>query len=273
MVYQMMFAIITPALISGAFAERMKFTAYVVVHPALGDAGLRPDGALGLGRRRLAARAWARSTSPAAPSSTSAPGVSALVLRAGDGQAARLSRRGDAPAQPDDDAAGHRAALVRLVRLQRRQRPGAPTAWPSAPSSTTNTAGGRGGAGLDVHRVAAPRQADRPGRLLPARWPAWSAITPAAGFVAPCGARSIGVVARVVCYGAVHAQAQARLRRLAGHLRRPRRRRQLRARSLTGVFASRRSTAPAPTACSTATRASSVIQLIGVAATLVYAAW
>src|SRR3954464_4917529 len=30
MVYQLMFAIITPALISGAFAERMKFSAYVI---------------------------------------------------------------------------------------------------------------------------------------------------------------------------------------------------------------------------------------------------
>jgi Amt family ammonium transporter len=30
MAYQMMFAIITPALISGAFAERLKFSAYVL---------------------------------------------------------------------------------------------------------------------------------------------------------------------------------------------------------------------------------------------------
>jgi Amt family ammonium transporter len=30
MVFQMMFAIITPALISGAIAERMKFSSYVV---------------------------------------------------------------------------------------------------------------------------------------------------------------------------------------------------------------------------------------------------
>ena len=30
MMYQMMFAIITPALIAGAFAERMKFSAYCV---------------------------------------------------------------------------------------------------------------------------------------------------------------------------------------------------------------------------------------------------
>ena len=30
MIYQMMFAVITPALISGAFAERMKFSAYLI---------------------------------------------------------------------------------------------------------------------------------------------------------------------------------------------------------------------------------------------------
>ena len=53
MVYQFMFAVITPALISGAFAERMKFSAYLVVHAALGDVRLRPRGALGLGHRRL----------------------------------------------------------------------------------------------------------------------------------------------------------------------------------------------------------------------------
>ena len=31
MVFQMMFAIITPALIAGAFAERMKFSAYLML--------------------------------------------------------------------------------------------------------------------------------------------------------------------------------------------------------------------------------------------------
>ena len=31
----MMFAVITPALISGAFAERMKFSAYVALHRSL----------------------------------------------------------------------------------------------------------------------------------------------------------------------------------------------------------------------------------------------
>ena len=37
MIYQLMFAIITPALITGAFAERMKFCGLPGVHAALGD--------------------------------------------------------------------------------------------------------------------------------------------------------------------------------------------------------------------------------------------
>jgi hypothetical protein len=51
--FQMTFAIITPALIAGAFAERMKFSAMFVVHRALGDFRLRADRALGLGTRRF----------------------------------------------------------------------------------------------------------------------------------------------------------------------------------------------------------------------------
>ena len=58
MVYQGMFCIITPALISGAFAERMRFSAYLVFICALGDCRLRPARALGVGRR-LATRVGA----------------------------------------------------------------------------------------------------------------------------------------------------------------------------------------------------------------------
>ena len=53
---RVMFAVITPALISGAFAERMKFSAYALVHAPVGDARLRPDRALGVGTGRLARR-------------------------------------------------------------------------------------------------------------------------------------------------------------------------------------------------------------------------
>ena len=94
--FQGMFAIITPALISGAIAERIRFGPYCLFIIAVGDARLLPAGPLGLGdglvatRRRstpasradagrLARARWAPSTSPAARSSTSPPGFSGLA--------------------------------------------------------------------------------------------------------------------------------------------------------------------------------------------------
>ncbi len=86
MVYQLMFAVITPALISGAFAERMKFSAYLVftllwatfvydpvAHWVWGPGGWIKD----LGALDFAGGLVVHIIS----------GVAALVLRAGDGQA------------------------------------------------------------------------------------------------------------------------------------------------------------------------------------------
>ena len=79
MCFQMTFAIITPALIAGAFAERMKFSAMLCLHDAVGDLRLCADRALGLGPGRLPQRqprAWVRfSTSPAVRSCTSMPAL------------------------------------------------------------------------------------------------------------------------------------------------------------------------------------------------------
>ena len=52
MVYQLMFAIITPALITGAFAERMKFKAMLVFMVAVVVYRVCADGTHGLGQRR-----------------------------------------------------------------------------------------------------------------------------------------------------------------------------------------------------------------------------
>ena len=88
--FQGMFAIITPALISGAVAERIRFWPVLPVHAPVGDVRLLPAGPLGVGdrlvRHELAGRQrsgqnaiglararWAHSTSPAARSSTSRP--------------------------------------------------------------------------------------------------------------------------------------------------------------------------------------------------------
>ena len=55
--FQLMFAAITPALITGAFAERKRFGAFVALHDPLVDLRLLAARALGLGARRLAALA------------------------------------------------------------------------------------------------------------------------------------------------------------------------------------------------------------------------
>ena len=91
MVFQMMFAIITPALITGAFAERMSFKAFLfftlvwatvvydpIAHWVWSCTGVRAPIIAGCAASGIL-RGSARSTSQAAPSCTSASGVSALV--------------------------------------------------------------------------------------------------------------------------------------------------------------------------------------------------
>ena len=120
--FQMTFAIITAALISGAVADRMKFSAWVVFVPLWALLVLLPDGAHGLQlHRRLAHlrpdrrpglrrrhrgphQRRCRRARPGAPAR----------------QAHRLAQGPDASAQPDPDHARRRPAVVRLVRLQRR---------------------------------------------------------------------------------------------------------------------------------------------------------
>ena len=72
--YQMMFAVITPALITGAIADRMRFKAWVWFIGIWAVARVLTGGALGVLAGGLAVQGRARSTSPAAPSCTSTPG-------------------------------------------------------------------------------------------------------------------------------------------------------------------------------------------------------
>ena len=53
MLFQMMFAVITPALITGAFAERFRFKTYLCVSSPLVHFRVRPDRTLGLGSWRM----------------------------------------------------------------------------------------------------------------------------------------------------------------------------------------------------------------------------
>ena len=166
MLFQMMFAIITPALISGAVAERMKFSAYLLftvlwvtlvyfplAHMVWGKGGLfnwalggKGAGA-GLCRRDGGAHQFR--------------GLGAGV-RAGAGQAAGLSARADAAAQRRAEPDRRRAALGRLVRLQRRQRGQRGQAGHQRVCRDAFFRCGRG-AELGVVRVAAEGQAERAG--------------------------------------------------------------------------------------------------------------
>jgi hypothetical protein len=77
MVFQMMFAVITPALISGAFAERQRFKAFVLF--SLLWAG--------------GCTTWARSTSPEARSFTSAPAYRRWLPRSSSAGASALASK------------------------------------------------------------------------------------------------------------------------------------------------------------------------------------
>ena len=79
MVYQMMFAVITPALIIGAFAERMKFSAFLRLLACCGPPSSTTRWRTGSGARAASSGRWAPSTSPAASWCTSAPGSGALA--------------------------------------------------------------------------------------------------------------------------------------------------------------------------------------------------
>ena len=116
--YQMMFAIITPALITGAFANRVRFAAYLIFLTVVAALRLLPVRPHGLGRRP-AGRAGACSTSPAASSCTTSP---AWRRWPRSSTSARRRVAGQGSAQHPAGRPRHRPALVRLVRLQRRQR-------------------------------------------------------------------------------------------------------------------------------------------------------
>jgi hypothetical protein len=123
MVYQLMFAIITPALICGAFAERMRFSAmllfmtlwmfvvyFPMAHMVWGKGGLL-NGSLG-GRYP----GWDFAGGTVVHIGSFGAGLRVLY-----GQADGISARIDAAAQSgaERDRRGH--AVGRLVRLQRRQ--------------------------------------------------------------------------------------------------------------------------------------------------------
>ena len=252
--FQLMFAIITPALISGAIADRAKFLGWAVFVDALGDAGLLPGRALGLRLRRrerqrrgLARAAGRRSTSPAVRRSTSTPVPRASPWRSSSASA--TAGRKD-PMQPHNlplvmlgagllwfgwfgfnagSALGGQRPRRRWRSSTRRSRPPPPC---SAGSSSSGSATG-----------TPPRSASPP-----ARSPAWSPSPRRARSSCRRSAILLGLVAGVDLRLRRRPEVPARLRRLARRRRRPPGRRHRRLPASSASSAPRRPTSTAPAA-------------------------
>ena len=182
--FQLKFAIITPALITGSFAERVRFSAYLRVHGACSACSSTARSRTGRGIREGFLRQWGV---------LDFAGGTVVHMSAGLRGAGRRDRARPAPDRIADGgahvagehpvrAARHRHAVVRLVRLQRRlgargERARRP--WRSPPRNTASAAAMLGWILFDVARGRRPSAL---GACIGAVV-GLVAITPAAGYV------------------------------------------------------------------------------------------
>jgi len=202
MVYQLMFAIITPALITGAFAERMKFSAMVLLmilwsivvydpmaHMVWGKGGLL-NAALG---GRFPTLDFAGGTVVHVTS-----GVSALVCALYLGKRVGYPRE---PMPPHSVVLSFIGACLLWVGWFGFNAGSALAASPLATSAFVATHFGAAAAALGWGSAEWIRNG-KPSTLgtISGAVAGLVAITPAAGFVNPMSALAIGLIAGVVCY-------------------------------------------------------------------------
>jgi ammonium transporter, Amt family len=205
MMYQGMFAVITPALISGAFAERMKFSAYVLftllwttlVYDPLAHWVWHPDGWLA----KLGALDFAGGTVVHLSS-----GVSALVV------ALVLGKRLGYPSvrhPPHNLTLTVIGAGLLWFGWFGFNAGSALTAGGSATVAFVNTqlAAAAGAVIWAVIEASRMQKATMLG-VASGLVAGLVAVTPAAGFVSPIGAIAIGGIAGVVCFGGVMLKAR-----------------------------------------------------------------
>jgi Amt family ammonium transporter len=198
--YQMMFAVITPALISGAFAERMKFSAYVafvllwttfvydpVAHWVWADGGWL----LRMGALDFAGGTVVHLTA----------GVSALVCALLVGKRLGYPRERALPHDLTMTVTG--AGILGFGWFGFNAGSALSSGKLAALAFVTTQVGAAGGAlGWLVvewgHRKKPTALGVASGLVA-----GLVAITPAAGFVSPLSAAAIGLLAGAICYGAV----------------------------------------------------------------------
>jgi Amt family ammonium transporter len=201
MIYQLMFAIITPALITGAFAERMKFSAMCVLltlwsifvyspmaHMVWGKGGL-----LGAGGGRIPTLDFAGGTVVHVTS-----GVSALVCALYLGKRLGYPKENMAPHSMVLSVVG---ACLLWVGWFGFNAGSALTGGTLATSAFVNTHFAAAAAAIGW-AIAEWRRSGKPSALgcISGAVAGLVAITPAAGFVQPMPALLIGLLAGVFCY-------------------------------------------------------------------------
>ncbi len=198
--FQMMFAVITPALISGAFAERMKFSAYVLFIVAWSTLVYDPvahwvwaDGGwlMQLGALDFAGGTVVHLTA----------GVSALVCALVIGKRTGYPRHHAFPHDLTMTLTG--AGLLWFGWFGFNAGSALASGQLAALAFMTTQLGAAGGAlGWLVVEWMHRRRPTALG-VASGLVAGLVAITPAAGYVAPWAAIAIGFVASVICYGAV----------------------------------------------------------------------
>jgi ammonium transporter, Amt family len=200
MVYQMMFAVITPALISGAFAERLKFSTFAVfsliwatiVYDPIAHWVWAKDGWL----HNLGALDFAGGTVVHISS-----GVSALVFALVLGKRQGFPRITPAPHNMTLTLVGAALLWFGWFGFNAGSALAANELAVSAFINTNTATAMAGLAWLLIEWIVAKKPT-----VLGAATGAVAglvAITPAAGFVTPMGAIAIGIIVAIVCYIAV----------------------------------------------------------------------
>jgi Amt family ammonium transporter len=205
MVYQLMFAIITPALVTGAFAERMKFSAMAVflclwsllvyspmAHMVWGKGGLL-NASLG---GRFPTLDFAGGTVVHITS-----GVSALVCALYIGKRVGYPRE---PMMPHSVVLSIVGACMLWVGWFGFNAGSALSSGPLATSAFVNTQFGAAAAALSWAAIEWMHRG-KPSALgwISGAVAGLVAITPAAGYVQPMSALAIGLLAGVFCYAMV----------------------------------------------------------------------
>jgi Amt family ammonium transporter len=205
MAYQLMFAIITPALISGAFAERLKFSSYAVftvvwttvVYDPIAHWVWAPGGWLA----QRGALDFAGGTVVHISS-----GVSALVFALVLGRRRGYPREKHVPHNLTMTAIGAGLLWFGWLGFNAGSAPGASglAALALVNSQGAAAAGALAWTGIEWARLGKPNLLGFASGLVAGL----VAVTPAAGFVSPMWALVIGLAAGTICYGAVLAKGR-----------------------------------------------------------------